>query len=77
VVHVGNVNQNLLLSFFQFDIKTWPDFYSLFGDIFTKHIMAIGLHKSQKLASMGFLFLVKVGGHFFFPMMLGRYPLGK
>jgi hypothetical protein len=39
--------------------------------------MAIGLHKSQKLASMGFPFLVKVGGHFIFPIVLGRYPLGK
>jgi hypothetical protein len=77
VVHVGNVNKILLLIFFQFDIKTWPNFYNVFGDIFTKHIMAIGLHKSGKLASMGFPFLVKVCGHFFFPMMLGRYALGK
>jgi hypothetical protein len=70
-------NQILLLIFFQFDIKTWPDFYSVFGDVFTKHIMATGLHKSQKLTSMGFPFLVKVGGHIFFPVVLGRYPLGK
>jgi len=66
----------LLLIIFQIDIKTWPDFCSVSGDTLTKHIMAAGLYKSRKPASRDFPILVKAGGHFFSPMMPGRYPLG-